>query len=324
MRQLSLAALFGGQAQGLEQPPDGCLPVFDLFCGGGGFSCGAEAAGCKVVWACDMDEDALETHRRNHPATVHCSRALPHDHIPFPTDGSAFHLHGSPPCQLFSSASQRMRRQGDRAQSEALVEWFLRLALRCGATSWTMEEVNSPHVLSIVERVRKAHPTRVAYHEFRFEELGVPQTRHRLIAGSPELIAKLLRARRSEPQRSIQNFITKPRGTHIRSHTYSVSRTKKRGAVDTGGAKYAYKVAKLGDHCKPTTGLSPTILAGIPMLWVTKSEGKAHTRLSLNPRESALLQTFPTNYWLPENNRLALKHVGNAVPPKVATLLMSA
>jgi len=268
-----------------------------------------------------MDENALETHRLNHPHTVHCSKALPHNDIPFPTDGRPFHLHGSPPCQRFSSASQRGREDGDRDNSETLIEWFLKLASTCGASSWTMEEVGSPHVVSIVERMRKANPSKVAYHVFHFEKLGIPQTRHRLIAGSPELISKLLRAQHSPVHSDIKSTLPKPRGTHIRNRNYSLSRKVKARGVG-GKAKFKYEVAGLGHHCHPISGPSPTILAGISMLWVTKTEGRTHSRLQVSARESALLQTFPSSYKLPSNERMALLHVGNAVPPKVATLLM--
>ena len=43
------------------------MEVYDLFCGAGGFSTGAVAAGAVVAYACDHDEDALATHRANHP-----------------------------------------------------------------------------------------------------------------------------------------------------------------------------------------------------------------------------------------------------------------
>ena len=321
MRQLSLDALFGTGEREVVRLNDGRLEVFDLFCGGGGFSCGSTLAGCRVVWASDMDEAALDTHRLNHPECVHSSEPLPHNRIPFPNDGRPFHVHGSPPCQRFSSACTKKRKAGDRGVGEALIEWFLTTAMTCGATSWTMEEVGSTHVVEIVEEFRKKHPRRVAYEIFHFEELGVPQTRHRLIAGSPELIAKLLRMRDTQPRRSIADVVPHPRGTHIRTGNYSVSR-KKKTIPDGRESMYIYQKAELGDSCHSIYGPSPTILAGFALGWVTKTDGKAHSRLSLTPRESALIQTFPTSYKFPASNKLALMHAGNAVPPLVATLLM--
>jgi len=184
-----------------------------------------------------------------------------------------------------------------------------------------MEEVASVHVVEIVEEFRKKYPKRIAYHIFHFEELGVPQTRHRLISGSPELIAKLLCMRNTQPRRSIADVISTPRGTHIRTGNYAKSR-KNKTVQDGRASMYIYKKAALGDSCHSIQGPSPTILAGFALGWVTKTDGKAHSRLSLTPQESALIQTFPTSYKFPANNKLALMHAGNAVPPLVAMLLM--
>ena len=41
-------------------------------------------------------------------------------------------------------------------------------------------------------------------------------------------------------------------------------------------------------------------------------------------QETALLQTFPNNYEWPKDVKLARKLVGNAVPPRVARLLLGA
>ena len=39
----------------------------DLFCGAGGLSLGLTEAGFDVILGVDNDDDALETHRANHP-----------------------------------------------------------------------------------------------------------------------------------------------------------------------------------------------------------------------------------------------------------------
>ena len=43
------------------------LEVYDFFAGAGGFSEGARAAGCRVVWVCDNDPVALATHAGQPP-----------------------------------------------------------------------------------------------------------------------------------------------------------------------------------------------------------------------------------------------------------------
>ena len=70
--------------------------VYDLFCGIGGFSLGAENAGHRVVLAVDNDGDLLDSHKRNHPNCSHVCCELPIHDIQFPQTGD-WHLHGSPP-----------------------------------------------------------------------------------------------------------------------------------------------------------------------------------------------------------------------------------
>ena len=84
--------------------------LVDLFCGLCGFTTGAAAAGMRPTLAIDTDAHALHYHRINHPTAKHAQLRLgPQSddrlaeliraHVPA---GRAWHLHGSPPCQLFS------------------------------------------------------------------------------------------------------------------------------------------------------------------------------------------------------------------------------
>ena len=51
---------------------------------------------------------------------------------------------------------------------------------------------------------------------FEFDLLGVPQTRVRLIAGTPALLVRLRQLRSSERRRGVCSVIREPRGTHVR------------------------------------------------------------------------------------------------------------
>ena len=324
MIQTSLEKLFGVSPKKVVSSASS-LRIIDLFCGAGGFSTGSVQAGATVLYANDMDEDALETHRRNHPDAIHSSDKLPSAKIPFPTDGAPFHLHGSPPCQKFSSFNvgrNAKRKQGDREHAESLVEWFLRTAISCGATSWSMEEVGSKHVVAIVEKFRKEHKGLVDFDVFELQDFGVPQTRTRLIAGNPELIQRLRRAREECVRRSVKDVISNPRGTHIKNTRTTSSRVK-RARPQTGEAKYIYKKARLDEGCHPISSFSPTVIAGVGNMWVTIEEGNAHSKLKLNASEAAALQTFPRTYKWPSKSTLATKQIGNAVPPLVAELLLA-
>lgn len=52
------------------------IRAIDLFAGAGGFTTGAEMAGCQVVWAANHWREAVDVHARNHPGTVHACQDL--------------------------------------------------------------------------------------------------------------------------------------------------------------------------------------------------------------------------------------------------------
>ncbi len=310
-------------ALGLQRSESYCtddLDVYDLFCGAGGFSTGAVAAGCRVAFACDMSEEALETHRINHPHTVHMQCELPYAELPLPTDGRPFHLHGSPPCQRFSQVNQSGRSEGDMDHAQHLVEWYIDFAIASKASSWSMEQVAKREVIQIVEHKRQANPLQLAYAILHFEELGVPQTRCRLIAGSPNLVARLLRAREEQPRRSVSDVIPKLRGTHVRGGSTGVKR-KLRRQTDIVGAKYTYEKAGWNDLCRPVDGLAPTVLGRHALVWVTP-DGNEGWHDVMTPVELGLLQTFPSNYKWPTSKFQAYLQIGNAIPPRVAELML--
>lgn len=319
MRQLTLHGLFECKTSKVERTCDDLLEVYDLFCGAGGFSTGALAAGCRVAFACDSSEEAIETHRQNHPTTEHLCCKLPRT-LPLPTDGRAFHLHGSPPCQKFSKINQKGRKENDCSHAINLVEWFIDYALNSHATSWSMEQVAQPSVVNIVERKRKECGRKFEYAILHLEKLGVPQTRVRLIAGTPRLVAKLLRATEEQPRFSVRSVISKPRGTHIRGTATSLKQRKKTRIV-LGEAKYTYTRTKWNDLCRSIDKPAPTVVGRHALTWIT-GNGEGANRSVLYPFELAALQTFPPNYRWPINKYQAYLQIGNAVPPRVAELML--
>lgn len=326
MRQQDLASMLGAprpSASGLW--PDGRTEVFDLFCGAGGFSQGAVQAGHRVVFACDSDAASIETHTRNHPhGCEHRCAALPLSDIPYPTDGRAFHLHGSPPCQKFSIAQHGSATDAQVEDGAGLVYWFLQEALeRSDCTSWSMEEVDSPHIQRILEQFRRKHRKKIDWEVFEFEQLGVPQTRARILAGTPALIVRLRQLRGAERLRGVSRVIEAPRGTHMKG-TSSTKLLRKKTKRDPGEAKYTYRRLELHEKSRPISKPSFTLCASKAPAWFTiERGGKAHKYQLFSVKEMAVLQTFPEDYQWPESKLHATRQIGNAVPPLVAQLLLS-
>jgi DNA (cytosine-5)-methyltransferase 1 len=291
-----------------------------LFCGAGGFSQGARQAGLNVAFACDSDELALETHSRNHPETKHVQCNLP-CHLNFPTDGRAFHLHGSPPCTKFCLANTKNRLPGDKDNAEQLIDWFLETALNSNATSWTMEQVASPHVLKILKQKQIKYKDVFAFHVFDFSLLGVPQTRKRVLAGSKHLISHLVEISLRNCRTSVKDYFRTgtPKGTHIQGST------KWKEAKRVNG-KYIYKKGTWMQNARSINKPSFTVTQ-VRLAWCDVIEGsngiKGGWRVNLTPKEHATLQTFPIDYKFPEKKTMACKLIANSVPPLVAEQLLS-
>jgi DNA (cytosine-5)-methyltransferase 1 len=156
------------------------MRVLDLFCGGGGLSCGFALAGHTVV-GIDNDAKVIEHARRNLPpphewrcADVSGSMTLP--------DGPFDAIVGGPPCQPYSRAS---RRRAFEADSRNGVTCFLDVVGRVLPRAVLMEQ--SPEVLkrneywsACLARL-EAMGYRATYAVIRMDEWGVPQKRRRLI-----------------------------------------------------------------------------------------------------------------------------------------------
>lgn len=165
-------------------------PVVDLFCGCGGFSLGAKAAGHRIAVAVDCWEPALAVHQANHPSTIHLNRELGADlHyggrrgveafaqelreiVPEIAAGEPWHLHGSPPCQELSTANPG----GDRGEGLRLVLWFLELVGLMDPPSWSMEQVPTVARLLPVGTPGRERKLNAA-------DFNVPQTRKRTFLG---------------------------------------------------------------------------------------------------------------------------------------------
>nr|WP_275897233.1 DNA (cytosine-5-)-methyltransferase [Helicobacter suis] len=81
----------------------------DIFCGAGGLSYGfAQSALFDLVWALDLDQDALASYKSNHPTTSTICK----DIVQFSKEeclgyGSIDILLGGPPCQSYSTLGKR-------------------------------------------------------------------------------------------------------------------------------------------------------------------------------------------------------------------------
>lgn len=291
----------------------------DLFAGCGGASQGATQAGYEVVLAVDHDEKAVALHARNHAQCTHmCCTLPPSAPLSLPGADEEWHIHGSPPCTALSKANQN-RNANERTRALHLLKWYVEFALATSATTWSLEQVGTPIVLEYLESLRapkSPHRNRVAYAVVNFCNYGVPQERRRVIAGSPEVVARLLRI--ATWRRCITDLIPEPRGTHVRSQM----RWSNPKAHPEKPGKWVYKEYTEDDSCAPITGLAPCVTARHPLRWA-----RPHTNtklVNLTSSEQGVLQCFSSQYVFGNHKETAFRCIGNALPPIIMQQMLHA
>jgi len=206
-----------------------------------------------------------------------------------------------------------LRIEERKEQGTRLVEWYLRFAMDSGATSWSMEQVPTPVVQEVLKKLRarkSPYRNRLAWTLVNFRDYGVPQYRKRIIAGSPDVIARLKRL--PLKRRGVREVVPVCRGTHVRNE---VKWSDPRPAPEGHDHRYVYKLYGDDDCCIPVEKPGYCITARHTLRWATPGTGSKLLRMT--PRETALMQTFPGDYQLDENKQRAIRGIGNAIPPLI-------
>lgn len=164
-----------------------------------------------------------------------------------------------------------------------LVEWAVRYCQSHG-TTWSLEQVGSVAVCELL------HEMGVAFDVFHFQDLGVPQTRRRVIAGSLEIVQALRdRAGQSRRPLSVQDVIPNCRGSHVKNATTSTWQVR-------GGARVQIPLTR--DHpsfARPVSQPAYTVTGSSPLRWYTPD---AEGCTMFSPFELMLVQGFPASYKL--------------------------
>ena len=174
--------------------------VFSCFACGGGSTMGYKLAGCEVLGCCEIDPKMNEVYIKNHnPKHNFCMdirefNKLPNDEIP----EELLHLDildGSPPCTTFSMAGEREDswgkkkkfREGQAEQTlDELSFVFIETAAKLQPRCVIMENVEGlllGEAWSYVQEIYrqfKAIGYQVKHWLCKGEQMGVPQTRHRV------------------------------------------------------------------------------------------------------------------------------------------------
>lgn len=301
--------------------------VIDLFCGGGGFSAGAHEADATVVLAVDNNPKALAQHYHNWPKCKHVLMELGGDVDAFVDDLRVFmasldgpcHVHGSPPCQGFTSLNTKynnvvgpdrhaLGHEGDLNYTKTcLTYWYLEVIRRLAPTSWSMENV--PYARKFLEfRTPWIYTTpgvHIYPNVFGYE-CGAPTMRKRLIVTTADLSD-----RKSSDKPSNTRRLQNPAVNFLPHLEDEFQLDRRRIAISTqtwnwSAHAYGGLVARpinfsQGEGLRPITWNSYAVVArpGPVNLWIKRELGRPWTLARcITLQERLKIMGFPDTYRL--------------------------
>lgn len=181
-----------------DYPPKNGLKVFSCFACGGGSTMGYKLAGCDVIGDCELDKRMNDVYVKNHHPKYNYLMDIRDfnnlDNLP----EELYHLDildGSPPCSTFSMAGERENawgkekkfREGQKVQTlDDLVFVFIETVAKLRPKVAIMENVEGLLLGSAWKYVKQIYKMfhdigyKVRHELLKGEDMGVPQTRHRV------------------------------------------------------------------------------------------------------------------------------------------------
>jgi DNA (cytosine-5)-methyltransferase 1 len=319
--------------------------AFDCFAGCGGMSQGFKQSGFKVLGAIEIDRDAADVYKLNHPKTEVWTRNIQRVYGTAILKklglkkGQLDLLGGCPPCQGFSTLRTYNGGRRVRDKQNNLIFEFQRLVRALKPKRVMLENVPALHVNRRLKKFRtaleKAGYT-VVVDVLNVADYGVPQRRRRLVLLASR-VSKVALAKPTKPVYTVRDAIggmAKAGRSGDPLHDMPEKRSQKvaariREIPTDGGSRSALssrlklKCHKNSDGFKDVYGRmawdepAPTITTGC----FNPSKGRfLHPKANraITMREAALLQSFPINYKFPaELGKVKVATmIGNALPPK--------
>lgn len=298
------------------------MKIVSLFSGAGGLDLGLIQAGNEVIWANDIDKDAVETYKKNIGNHIICSdiRNIEIKDIP-----QADIMVGGFPCQGFSQANLLRSVDDER---NFLYKYFYNIVGCIKPRFFIAENVRGILNLnggSAIRQIVKDFENAgfiVSVTLVNVADYGVPQSRQRvfIIGQRSDLGCEMLfrfpaktHGKNGVPlpwisiKSAIDHYPDPDEPNEYINHVYSTYKVEYRN----------FTGHRTTDPDKP----SPTILA--------RGNGKGgvcaiphyNGRRRLTIRESATLQTFPEDFMFIGLMNSCYRQIGNAVPVKFAYLL---
>lgn len=329
------------------------------FSCGGGQDIGAMQAGFKVICANEYDPKIVAVYAQNIGNHIRVGDILDQDPHTWP---DVDHLHASPPCPNFSIAKVgREETAHDIALSDKVAE-FIRTLRPRWFTLENVRAYRESKSFAIIRKALDEGGYIYDAPILNAADYGVPQTRKRLYlrATRDGLLRPLPQAQRWIGwYEAIEDFVDSLPVTefakwqldrlpeNVTNHivfSHSEITGTGRGEMTGRDARSPYPTVIAGDGHRPASMARGFIVDGQntsgaltirynnePEFTQTSSSHKGVGRAWLNsgrvvkmtPRALARFQSFPDWYKLPPKTDFACRIIGNAVPPRLAEVVLS-
>ena len=329
----------------------------ELFCGPGGLSYGAMNASTvdkngniykiKPVWANDIDEDTCRTYAKNiHGGNLKNVVCAPVEDIDFKKTPSFDVLAFGFPCNDFSIVGKQ---KGFNGKYGPLYTYGVKLINMHNPKWFFAENVSGlqsannglafAKILEDLENAGKGY--KIIPHLYKFEEYGVPQTRHRIviigiredlglefkvpapITANNYVSAKFAIENPSIPENAPNHEIT-AQGKIV------VERLKHIPAGENVWYESLPKHLRLNVRGAKMSQIYKRLHPDKPSYTITGSGGGGthgyhwNENRALTNRERARIQTFPDNFIFEGSKESVRKQIGMAVPPRAAQIITEA
>jgi len=306
------------------------VTVASLFAGGGGWEVGAIMAGCKPVWASELQDDIAKVH----DAALPSSKVFVGDvtHLSPSAVTPVDILCVSPPCQGYSVA----RKAHDLPEREDLLVGVeaLRFVQALKPPVVLLENVTAYAKSGVFQQIINgliAQGYNVDWRNVYAPHYGVPSKRRRLVMRASlvplplwpkpmreeptwyDALADLLPSLPQAPQK-LPDYMQRtladtnpPKGVPLLLWSGGVMRRTAEG----------HRVLWV-----PPDQPGPTVTATFMSIGTSRILLPDGQHKKFTSRCAARLQSFPDWYPLPADNKLAFKVVGNAVPPLLARAMI--
>ena len=298
------------------------MKVVSLFSGAGGLDLGFVMAGHKIIWANDIDKDAVETYRKNIGEHIVCNDIADIDSANIPNCEIVI---GGFPCQGFSVANTKRTVEDKRNKlylqlvrviSQKHPKFFLAENVK-GLLSLAKGKVFEM-ILSDFSKLGY----NISYRVLNSADYGVPQIRQRIIIVGVRKDLKFeyrfpLPTHNAEGTGNLLKWISV--GSAL-SDIPDPDTPNKMPNHDYSKYKLNFN-GYLGHRVLNSNKPAPTVTArgddkgGVVIL----PHPNAMRRMSC--RELATVQSFPLDYVFVGNRSSVYRQIGNAVPPLLACAL---